>query len=381
MANCTECGAQLKDGIKFCTECGAAVPEGKAETAPASETQPQQPQKTEQQNAQPQQIPPQPQQQQQTYVPPQNAAPQQPYAQPQPAYAQPQPAYAQPQPAYAQPQPVYQQPAYAQPAPVYAQPGQEPAPGPDSRYGLISAWGFIGIMLLLCIPIIGFILMIVWACGGCRKYQKRNLCRAMLIFMAVSLVISLILGFALKGLVDSAIDTVKDQIGESTGTEEDAGGLAGLFAGLTGDSTGSGNSSDTGTEDFLSGIFGGLLGGDLSGLLGEVDDINEEASKNSSGWPSDLPKYPDGSMNEVENYRTEITGTSAESMWSYIETLKKKGYEFQDFYQMGMSEADMKSMNAWWGTNGKWYLSISYVDGTVTVDHTTELPDLSGLFG
>lgn len=374
MANCTECGAQLKDGIKFCTECGAAVPEGKAETAPASETQPQQPQKTEQQNAQPQQIPPQPQQQQQTYVPPQNAAPQQPYAQPQPAYAQ-------PQPAYAQPQPVYQQPAYAQPAPVYAQPGQEPAPGPDSRYGLISTWGFIGIMLLLCIPIIGFILMIVWACGGCRKYQKRNLCRAMLIFMAVSLVISLILGFALKGLVNSAIDTVKDQIGESTGTEEDAGGLAGLFAGLTGDFSGSGNSSDTGTEDLLSDIFGGLLGGDLSGLLGEVDDINEEASKNSSGWPSDLPKYPDGSMNEVENYRTEITGTSADTMWSYIETLKKKGYEFQDFYQMGMSEADMKSMNAWWGTNGKWYLSISYVDGTVTVDHTTELPDLSGLFG
>ena len=381
MANCTECGAQLKDGIKFCTECGAAVPEGKAETAPASETQPQQPQKTEQQNTQPQQIPPQPQQQQQTYVPPQNAAPQQPYAQPQPAYAQPQPAYAQPQPAYAQPQPVYQQPAYAQPAPVYAQPGQEPAPGPDSRYGLISTWGFIGIMLLLCIPIIGFILMIVWACGGCRKYQKRNLCRAMLIFMAVSLVISLILGFAIKGLVNSAIDTVKDQIGESTGTEEDAGGLAGLFAGLTGDSSGSGNSSDTGTEDLLSGIFGELLGGDLSGLLGEVDDINEEASKNASGWPSDLPKYPDGSMNEVENYRTEITGTSADTMWSYIETLKNKGYKFQDFYQMGMSEADMKSMNAWWGTNGKWYLSISFVDGTVTVDHTTELPDLSGLFG
>ena len=374
MANCTECGAQLKDGIKFCTECGAAVPKGKAETAPASETQPQQPQKTEQQNAQPQQIPPQPQQQQQTYVPPQNAAPQQPYAQPQPAYAQ-------PQPAYAQPQPVYQQPAYAQPAPVYAQPGQEPAPGPDSRYGLISTWGFIGIMLLLCIPIIGFILMIVWACGGCRKYQKRNLCRAMLIFLAVSLVISLIFGFAIKGLVNSAIDTVKDQIGESTGTEEDAGGLAELFAGLTGDSSGSGISSDTGTEDLLSGIFGGLLGGDLSGLLGEVDDINEEASKNSSGWPSDLPKYPDGSMNEVENYRTEITGTSADTMWSYIETLKNKGYKFQDFYQMGMSEADMKSMNAWWGTNGKWYLSISFVDGTVTVDHTTELPDLSGMFG
>ena len=116
-------------------------------------------------------------------------------------------------------------------------------------------------------------------------------------------------------------------------------------------------------------------------LLGEVSNINEEASKNADGWPKELPDYPDGTMNAVETYRTEFTGTSRETMMDYIDTLKKKGYEYQDFYEFGMTEEDMLGMDGWWGTNGKLYLSFSYYEGTVTVDHTTELPDLSGLFG
>jgi len=68
-------------------------------------------------------------------------------------------------------------------------------------------------------------------------------------------------------------------------------------------------------------------------------------------------------------------------MKEYIETLKKNGYEFKDFYDIGMSEKDMLDMNGWWGTNGKYYLSFSYYEGTVTIDHMTELPDLSSLMG
>lgn len=86
-------------------------------------------------------------------------------------------------------------------------------------------------------------------------------------------------------------------------------------------------------------------------------------------------------MKSVETYRTEISGTSLETMREYIETLKNKGYEFQDFYDLGMSEQDMLGMNGWWGTNGNLYLSLSYYEGTVTIDHMTELPDLSSLLG
>lgn len=62
-------------------------------------------------------------------------------------------------------------------------------------------------------------------------------------------------------------------------------------------------------------------------------------------------------------------------MLSWINGLKSDGYKYTDFYGFGMSEEDMLSSGGWWGTNGTYYISVSYYDGTVTVDHLTELPD------
>ena len=56
-------------------------------------------------------------------------------------------------------------------------------------------------------------------------------------------------------------------------------------------------------------------------------------------------------------------------------------YSYDDFYDFGMSEEDMLSFGGWWGTDGDLYVSLSYYDGVVTVDHLTELPDYSNLFG
>lgn len=394
MSKCANCGAELNPGTNFCTACGARV----------------------------------------------DVTPVQAQKQPTPAPVPP-------------PAPTYQAAAAksAAPAPttvpVYAPADNAPPAG--SKYEPISTFGFIGIMLLMCIPIVGQLLAILWALGGCKKVQQRNYARASLFFMVLSLIFAIFIGLKVKAFVDK----VNDNIHAITGQMADTLNLEEIAVLLTGvENVASGNSDDAegvisdigsfasenidseGLESILSALGNGngegleglqalaalaaLSGQNGSGegsldpealaalaalaensennnsgngaangttslddLVSEIESINAEAAAKADGWPSSLPDYPDGTMKSVETYRTEISGTTKESMDAYIETLKKQGYEFKDFYDMGMSEDDMLGMNAWWGTNGKLYLSISYYEGTVTVDHMTELPDLSSLLG
>ena len=339
---CTNCGATLDDDKKFCTECGASVNETPAGTATT---------------------PPPP--------PPPQAAP---------VYTQAATATMPP------PQPAYQ------PAAAY---GADAPPPKGSKYEPITTGGFIGIMLLMCIPFVGQILMIVWALGGCRKINKRNLARASLIMMVVMLIISFLIGMALKALFGKVVDAVEAETGinitEIAGGEKskngdskgsDADGLLGLIGAL------SGGEGSTGNEDLdeLKNLMNDLEAitgeeNNFDDLVDEVDKVNKEAEKNSDGWPSDLPDFPSGTMNSTASYRTEFTDTTMEDTKAYIETLKAEGYEYQDFYDMGMSEADMMEYGGWWGYNGKWYISISHYDGVTTIDHVTELPDMSSILG
>lgn len=363
--NCTQCGAELRDGIAFCTECGAKAPEV-TQSVPVAETcvscgAPMKEgiafctscgAKKGEKAAQ------------QTPQPPKQAAPP-----PPPPPQQPPVAAA----------PVYQAPPPQQPIqqPIQAAPQQTLEQSvKGTKYEPITTGGFIGIMLLLCIPIIGFILLIVWACGGCRKISKRSFARATLILgviMAVlGLIIGLVFGSMIQGLLKNAgIDT---------------SGLGQSSSWLSGES--SGNDSGSDEDDALSalGELGSLLegltgqegsGSGLEGLISGIEDANKDAESNSDGWPKSLRKYPGGTATEVESYRTEITGTTLDEMKAYIEDLKKDGYKYQDFYGFGFSEEDMLGMNGWWGTNGEIYLGLSFAEGTVTVDHTYELPDLN----
>ena len=58
-----------------------------------------------------------------------------------------------------------------------------------SPYEVLSSWGFVGSMLLMAIPFVGFIITIVWASGGATNLNRRNLARGYLILMALVAVI------------------------------------------------------------------------------------------------------------------------------------------------------------------------------------------------
>lgn len=342
---CTNCGATLYDDKKFCTQCGASVDEAPAGAAALPS-------------------------------PPPQSAPQ---PQAAPVYAQTATATMPP------PQSAYQ------PAAAY---GGDMAPAKGSKYEPITTKGFIGIMLLMCIPIVGQILMIVWALGGCRKINKRNLARASLIMMVVALVISFILGLVLKSLFGKVVDQIEAETGvsisEITGGEKskngesgDLGGLLGIVSGLSGED-GPTNQNIEELEE-LEKMLEGLEGvtDEESGFNGLIDgaiQANRDAEAANDGWPKTLRAYPGGTATATASYRTEISGTTLDEMLGWIEDLKGDGFEYQDFYDFGMSEQDMLDMNGWWAYDGNTYLSVSFSEGTVIVDHTKELPDLASYF-
>ena len=164
MAFCTSCGKEIPENLKFCTACGAPV--GEAAAAPAQQTAP---------SSQP--------------VQPATPVTQQPLVQPA-------------APVRTAPSPP------APPIPVYAD--REPSKG--SPYAVVSTGGWFGTILLFCLPLIGLIFCIVFACGGTKNLNKRNMAKAFLIFMIIGLVIggllvvlSLILGNWLQNLFQEAM--------------------------------------------------------------------------------------------------------------------------------------------------------------------------------
>ena len=174
MAFCKQCGAQLIESSRFCTTCGAEAPAA-AETVSYEE---------------------------------------QPKADSQPAYQS--PAYAQPSYAVQQREPAknasgagdyqsaYQQPPYGQQA--YGGYSQPPHPPVSEKSTVMSTGKFLGTLLLMMIPLAGFILTIVWACGGTDNPNRRNLARAYLILMAIGIVLAILISVLISALALSFVD-------------------------------------------------------------------------------------------------------------------------------------------------------------------------------
>lgn len=103
---------------------------------------------------------------------------------------------------------------YQQDVPPYTYPSSpsytETPPAPNSPYSPISVGAFIGIALLMVIPLVNLIMLFVWAFGGSTKINLKNYARAQLILILIGVVLSIILaivlGSAINGLISAAIE-------------------------------------------------------------------------------------------------------------------------------------------------------------------------------
>ena len=156
---CENCGANIPDDSKFCTECGTNF----TDAVPAA------PVRRPVQAAAHAAPPPQP-----TYI-----------SQPQKSV---QPAYAPP------PQPYYNQTAgYGS-----MQANREP----------LGVGSYIGMFFLSAIPMVGFIMLLVWAFGSSVNLNKKNYARAILLMSLIVVgiwIVIFIIGIAVGGSIFSSL--------------------------------------------------------------------------------------------------------------------------------------------------------------------------------
>lgn len=174
---CETCGSALADGAKFCNNCGritsaAPPPPPPAPAAPA----------------------------QQAYANPAPAA----YsggsaAQPaiHTAVQQQTAQYSAPAQSYAPP--AQQQTYYQAPQQNYYQKPQDTAPMTVGQYILM--------MFISAIPLVGFIMLLIWAFGSDTNANKKNYARAVLILSVIGIVFCIIFGTVITGIIASIISS------------------------------------------------------------------------------------------------------------------------------------------------------------------------------
>lgn len=108
-------------------------------------------------------------------------------------------------------------------------------PDKNSKYATVTTWEFLGAMLLMCIPVLGWILLIVWALGGTRKINKRNFARASVILIIIGLLVSFAIGLLAKVIVTKVMEENGIRISETGGLEFDEDSEIGqILEGFTG---------------------------------------------------------------------------------------------------------------------------------------------------
>lgn len=72
--------------------------------------------------------------------------------------------------------------------------GNEVNAGESSEYKPISMWGYFGYEILFSIPIVGFILLIIFSVGGTSNKNLKNFARSYFCFLVLAVILVILLG-------------------------------------------------------------------------------------------------------------------------------------------------------------------------------------------
>ncbi len=187
MAFCTNCGADVPDGLQFCTNCGNAMGGAVIRGANAS-------------------------------------APQTRRAQAYGSHT--------PRQAGANRQSPAARPAYCGGSPPKYSGSSAPPPG--TPFAVAGMGGFIGMLILFSIPVAGWIACIIMA-FTMQNQNRRNFARAMLVFIVIQIVLAVALYFLVMWVWEVVLETFQEYVADASGAlidSGDLGGLAGLLDGL-----------------------------------------------------------------------------------------------------------------------------------------------------
>ena len=76
---------------------------------------------------------------------------------------------------------------------------------PD-KYKPISMWGYFGYQILFSIPLIGFIVLLVFALGGTQNINLKNYARSYFCFFIIGIIITIILAILIgTGVISTSL--------------------------------------------------------------------------------------------------------------------------------------------------------------------------------
>ncbi|MHB8961621.1 MAG: zinc ribbon domain-containing protein [Saccharofermentanales bacterium] len=122
------------------------------------------------------------------------------------------------------------QQTYSAPSQANAAPQQQYAPNTTPQYNHSAAYNagmqaaldaplkvgdYVGMFLLMCIPIVRFIMILVWGFGSSSNVNKKNFARAVMILFVIGLVLSIIFGIVFGAILFPLISDAINEYGNT----------------------------------------------------------------------------------------------------------------------------------------------------------------------